>query len=130
MFGMVRRQRRRDRDRALFHYWDGQKARRIDPLRVWRELANHDKMDLDTMPAMADEGQEPETTTVVDAFCEVFDVHRWDDASGTGLTDSDILNLINQLQGYFAALKKNTSLGVISSEPTDLGSSTPMEDPG
>lgn len=130
MFGFHWLARRQDRKRSLFRYWDGRKWRRIDPARAWREIDNHETVDLATMGPLVDEGKEPATTILIEAFCEVFSVQRYDDSTGDGLTDNDILSLVLQLQDYFNGLKKNTSTGPISPERTASESSQPKEGPG
>lgn len=126
MFGWIRAwftERNATSRRSLFRYWDGGKWRAGDPFAIWRALANHPKLDLDTMAPMADAGKEPETTILIEAFCEVFDVQRWDEKAQTGLTDWEIMNLLVELQTYFSNLKKNTSPGPTSPAPTDSESS-------
>jgi hypothetical protein len=125
----TRLERRRLQDRGLFRYHDGTRTRYADPFVVWRALNNHPEMNLEKQADFVDIGQEPETTTVVKAFCDVFDVKRWDDTKRTGLMDWEILDLINQLEGFLAPLKKNISLGQTSSPPTESASLTGSEVP-
>jgi len=131
MFGFWRRRRQRKavQARALFSYWDGTRWRYTDPFLAWRRLDNHKTLSLDAMAPLADAGKEPETTIMVEALCEVFDVRRWDEATTTGLTDWQVLNLLVELEGYFEGLKKSINPGPTSPEPTDSASSTPPEDP-
>lgn len=112
------RARRRLAQRGLFRYHDGQRIRWGDPFALWRGLVNHPEMNLETMAPLVDEGQEPETSIVLNATAEVFGVQRWDSQAGAGLTDWEILGLLTALQEYLAALKKNTSPGRTSAEPT------------
>lgn len=107
---------RRQRQRELFEYWDGEKLRRGDPFRLWRALNNHSKMNLENAP-LVDKGEEPETTIFVKAIAEVFNVKRWDGESG--LTDWEMLRLLFDFSDFNIALKKNTSPMPISSPPTD-----------
>jgi hypothetical protein len=125
----TRRERRRLQDRGLFRYHDGTRVRYADPFVLWRALNNHPKMNLKTQADFVDVGQEPETTIVVTAFCDVFDVQRWDDGKRTGLMDWEVLDLINQLEGFLAPLKKNISPGQTSSPLTESESSMGSEGP-
>jgi hypothetical protein len=107
---------RRESQRLLLTYWDGQTTRRGDPFRLQRDLNNHATMNMAEMSPDVDAGKEPATTIMVEAIAEVFGVKRWDGTAG--LTDWEILNLLAKLDDYLLALKKNTSLGLTSSPPT------------
>lgn len=100
------RERRRLRGRGLFCYHDGQRTRYADPALVWRNLLNHPEMNFETMVALAEEGHEPEATIVNKALCEIFDVRPWDEASQTGLTCWEVMELVSQFDQYVLALKK------------------------
>jgi len=123
------RERRRLGQRGLFRYHDGQRTRWGDPFLLWRALINHEKLDLASMGELADTGQEPATTIVVEACCEVFGVKRWSDATQAGLTDWEVLDLLDQLDKYLQGLKKNSNRTLISSEPTAEPPSTSAASP-
>lgn len=124
------RERRRMRGRALFCFWDGQRQRYADPFRTLRALDHHGEMNLTAMADLVDKGVEPESTVVINGVAEVFGVTRWDEASGTGLTDWEITGLLSDFLAYLESLKKNGNPGPISSEPTDSPSSTGPDSPG
>jgi hypothetical protein len=111
--------RRRLKSRNLLRYWDGRRWRYGDPFRIWRQLQGHPKCNIETMAPLAEVGQEPETTIVVEAIAEVFGVPRWNDATGEGLTDLECLDLLSGLVEWFDGLKKNYSRGLTSLPPTD-----------
>ncbi len=114
---------RRLHQRGLFRYHDGRRWRHGDPFLIWRRLHNHPKCNLETMAPELDEGKEPGATIVLDAICQVFDVQRWDDHGKSGLIDWELIGLLAQLDAFLDDLKKNTSPGPISSEPTESESS-------
>ncbi len=123
------RDRRLKKRRSLFRYWNGEKHVYADPFKVWRAILNHPKFNVETMAHLVDDGVEPETTMCVDAMCEIFGVTRWDAQDTTGLTDMEILTLLDSFDTYLANVKKNSSLGVTSSPPTDSVSSSSQEAP-
>ena len=98
-----------------------------DPFKVWRDILNHAKFNVETMAHLVDEGAEPETTVCVEAMCEIFGVTRWNAENTTGLTDMEILTLLDRFDRYLSDVKKNSSLGATSSVPTDSESSTSKE---
>lgn len=106
MFGLLKD--RRLRARGLFPYWDGSRRRWADPFAVYRALASGDPKLPDIAEAV-DEGKEPETGQAVDLICRAFDVGRWNGA--TGLTDTEILALIAQMDEFVEGAKKNSSPG-------------------
>ena len=117
---MLRRWRawRESRQRALFEYWDGCRQRRADPFLTWRRLFADPAVNLLDLLPLADQGKEPETTQVIEFLCRAFGVERYDERTGQGLTDWEVLRLLSQFHQYLEALKKNTSPGPTSSPPT------------
>jgi len=102
-------ERRRQRARGLFKYHDGTRTRRADPAEIWRKLLNHPEMAFEEMLPLAEQGTMPEREIVIKALCEVFDVKQYDDATQTGLTEWEILQLVGDFDEYLDWLKKNTS---------------------
>jgi len=98
------------RRRGLFPYSDGQRQRWADPFTVYRKLAAGD-VTLETLAPALDEQKEPEMTQALDLICNAFAVQRWDDRTSTGLTDWEILSLVDQLDQYVNGVKKNSSVG-------------------
>ena len=110
--------------RGLFRYHDGERWRYSDPFAVWRSILNHPTFNIETMAHEIDAGAEPETTICIEAMCEVFDLKRWDKYSNTGLTDWQVLAILDQFDGYLTSVKKNFNRGQTSSAPTASESST------
>jgi hypothetical protein len=107
---------RRLRQRGLFRFWDGRRWRYADPFKCWREINNHEKLNMESMADDIDAGNEPETSIALNAVCEVFGVERWSDKTRRGLTDSELLNLLADFQEFLELLKKSGSPGPTSSE--------------
>jgi hypothetical protein len=114
-------------NRVVFRYWDGIQWRLGDPFALWRAILHHPVMNLSTMAAMLDRGEEPESTIVLDGLAEVFGLTRLDDRTGRGLTDWEVQNTFIAFENYISELKKSTDAGPMPSEPTDLPSSTSTE---
>lgn len=131
MLGWLRswRERRRLQGRGLFVYHDGARTRYGDPFRLYRALDHHPKMDLDKHAPLCDAGQEPETTLVVDSVCEIFGLARWNDATRAGLTDWEVLGVLNRFAVFIDSLKKSTSPTLTLLEPTGLPPSTSQDSP-
>jgi hypothetical protein len=123
------RDRRLKKRRSLFRYWNGEKHVYADPFKVWRAILNHPKFNVETMAYLVDEGAEPETTVCVEAMCEIFNVSRWNSENTTGLTDMEIIAMLDSFDLYLGSVKKNSSLGVTSSVHTELESSSSKEAP-
>jgi len=112
------------KQRGLFRYHDGERWRYTDPFAAWRLILNHPTFNIETMAHEIDAGAEPETTICIKAMCDVFDLKRWDNSTNTGLTDWQVLAILDQFDGYLTSVKKNSSRGRILSEPTESESST------
>ena len=104
--------------KRLFQYWDGSETRSCDPFFTWRKYEHHEGIDHDSLE-LVDKNIEPFTTDFVSALCDVFNVSRYDEATETGLTELEIMDLVNQLSQWFEDLKKNGDGSLILSEHTD-----------
>lgn len=120
-------QQRRTRGRALFSYHDGARLRRADPAELWRKLLNHTRMNFADMLPLAHQGQEPEATIVLEALAEIFRVERWDDQSGRGLTNWELLDLVREFDEYLTELKKTLNPSLMPWQLLVYGSSTGPE---
>lgn len=120
---LARWRERRLRKRAFFRFHDGHGWRYVDPFKAWRDYQNHPTFDFASKLEYVDRGDQEETENCLAALCEIFGVTRWDEKTLSGMTDWEILNVFDNLLLYLDALKKNTSAGPISSEPTEPGSS-------
>jgi len=120
----ILRERRQLKKRALFRYHDGSRERRADPAEIWRKLLGHPQMQFAEMMPLAEQGREPESSIVLTALGEIFAVHLWDEASQSGLTTWEILDLVRQFDDYLTALKKSTSPSQMPWQLSAYGSST------
>lgn len=107
----------------MFRFWDGTGWRSIDPWRTWRAVQNCKTFSFANQLFLVDAGEDQETNACIAALCEIFDVKQFDGTAG--LTDWEILSLYLALSDYLDALKKNTSPGPTSSQPsaTESGAS-------
>jgi hypothetical protein len=119
----------RSKRRVIFRYWNGERTVLGDPFAIWRGLLHHPQMNLETMAGMLDAGIEPESTTVLNGLAEVFGLKRFDPRTGIGLTDWEIKDVLVAYEAYLGLLKKSTSPGPTSSQPTDSTSSIGQEAP-
>lgn len=121
-FAWLRNRRARlqsERSRLIFEFSDGTKLRRADPMRVWREIQNDPEFNVQTMSALVDAQAEPETSLCLKCLCRVFGVERFDERTGRGLTDGQLLNLLVDFEDYLDTLQKKTRRGPILPSPTE-----------
>ena len=111
-FGDTFTSRRQNKHREIFHFWDGQKFRSIDPLKVWRELDAHPQFRMDLHPEALDAGDSEAWAVTVQAVRDVFGVPVMTENSG--LTESECLDLLKSFALWVNALKKNINLPRIS----------------
>jgi hypothetical protein len=113
MFGRTQKRdiERWNQERLLFRYWDGTRARAIDPFRVYREIRSDKTVDLESIGPQVDAWEEPATGLMLDMICRVFGVKRYDDATGEGLTDPELLNLFGDVNDYLDWVKKKHNPG-------------------
>jgi hypothetical protein len=107
-----------DAGRLLFRFFDGRQVRRVDPWRTYREIVSDPNFNLETHLPAVERGEEPETTHCMNALCRAFGVQRYDSATGNGLSDWEMLNLLDEFTSYLDAIQKKTDGGPISSSPT------------
>ena len=131
MFKFIRRWLGYDDARQIYRYWDGQRMRRADPLRIIRLLTIHPTFDMGSHPLLATMAVRPEATdeevhsamrnsveateVCVDAIRQVFDVQTLD---SRGLTDGECMALLNDFTLYIEGLKKSTSPIATTPQPT------------
>lgn len=126
MFGIVKRlrARARQRARALFGFWDGFRTKHVDPYQVHRRLHTHpDLPSFADYANLFDQGVEPEATQFITAIADTFGIQRWDDAKQTGLTDIEIVGILNDFYNWMDGVKKNGPDSQTSSDATDSESS-------
>jgi hypothetical protein len=96
---------------AIFSYWDGQKFRYADPFKLWRDLTQDEKVNLERLLPEADDADGRAVDALVAHVCRVFGVTRWDEAARSGLTDLELLHLLQSTLRWTAFVKKNSSPG-------------------
>jgi len=116
-------------EREIFKYHDGVRDRYGDPLAIARKLKTNQHGDIETLATLCDDFQEPEASQFIEVVRKAFGLPDWNDQDGSGLTDSEVVELFGKFADYIEGLKKNTSPGPISSPPTDSESSTSPEAP-
>jgi hypothetical protein len=119
--------RRKLAGRGLFEYWDGRGWQWADPLRLYREIRDQD---LHRLSGFLELQLEPDTTQFYERLCGIFRVERFDPVTGRGLSDAELMDLFESYADFMELLKKSTSLGPISSEPTDSALSIFPAHPG
>jgi hypothetical protein len=124
LFGPGRRLRKLIRTRAIFKYHDGERTRYGDPFAIWRTLTQDPVINLERIQPDIDKGKEPETSQFIALVRKAFDVKPFDEATGTGLTDWQTMELVGLLRDYTVAVKKNSSPGPTSPASTESASST------
>ncbi len=112
------RRRRRNRQRQLFSFFDGRRTRRIDPMRVYRDLDMHPRFTWDMGELV--EASDPEATIIVaDATADVFGLTKWDPSTGSGLTTAELLAILWEYCAYNEDLKKKSNDGLILPPATE-----------
>lgn len=112
--------RGRNRQRAIFRFWDGEQERGIDPAVAYRALWSHQTYDPATHPMLAEAGDVKAWQIMLDGIRDVFGIKPWvEDASGQhGLTDEETRLLIIGFNEYLEGLKKSGNPMPTSPPPT------------
>lgn len=113
-----------NRSRAVFRFWDGRRARRVDPFVVLRRLHEHPLFDWQHDPGAIDDllamgrGEQVDVPMSVDEFFDTtervstvvrsaFGIPEYDGRAG--LTEGECVKLLGDFGGYVDVVKKNTS---------------------
>lgn len=109
------------RRQAIFHFWDGVRRRRIDPMVAYRALLDHPTFDWETTPKLIDVPDErlslESLATTTEAVRIAFNLPNVEEG---GLTAIECVALLTQFCGYLNGLKKSTR-----QTPTSRGPSVP-----
>lgn len=81
---------RRIQRALLFQYWDGEKLRRQDGERLWRRYAMIPLFSDPLFLKDVQEGKPEQVERFFDEIARFFDVQRYDEATGKGLTDEEL----------------------------------------
>lgn len=119
----------RNRGRAIFRFWDGERKRSIDPMVVYRRLNDHPRFDWDSDPKLFEnigderplirQAAENAIQKCVEATRDAFEVRAFDGIGGGGLTEVETMSLFESFCGYMGVLKKNTDQPQTSQPSTD-----------
>lgn len=113
--------------RELYTLYDGQRWRRLDPWRTWRDFIADPEYNVETMAEAAYDQQEPEYTYALNAICRAFGLQRWNPATEAGMTDEELLQVFADFCDYMESVKKKRSRGPTLS-PDMTGPSLPSQE--
>lgn len=116
LFGWFRR-RRRERERAIFHYFDGLHERTADPLAALLAMRSDEKFDLETHGTLVDAGDLEAIEIAAGAMRRVFDLPPFEHG---GPTNAECVSLLYDFVEFLDALKKNGNGSVTTPPPTDF----------
>lgn len=82
----------------IFKYFDGKLERRGDVASLFRRLYYNGKVPLTKVEFWESVAQrsEPATSQAIASIAEIFGLHRYDDVSGDGLTDDQVIELFDE----------------------------------
>lgn len=118
------RQRWTRRNRQIFHYWDGRRNRKADPLAVLESLRTRKDFDLERDPVLAGEGESDAIAATVRAVRESFGVPAWSEESW-GLTGGESIALLTEFFTYLESVKKKLDGQPMPQFPTEPPHSEP-----
>ncbi len=104
--------RRRALRQGLFLYWDGLRWRLADPLQVVRRMVQLESQEELFSRALGDPGQVLSQLgeEALQQAAKILEVHRFD--GRRGLTDLQLLRLLEQFAEWFSDQKKVVSVGL------------------
>lgn len=108
---------RGERSRLIYHFWDGQKFRKIDPLVVWRVLDTHPEFSHRLHSEYAWKNYE-DMAVLTKAVRDAFLLPVYDGVNG--LTEAELYNLYHEYMNYAYAVKKNGVVFPIWSPATEM----------
>ena len=92
-----------------------------DVLTLYRKIIHHEADIVSLLPAV-DNQQEPETTQFLEAVTEIFGLTRYDENSGKGLTEWEIIAVFMRFLEHLNELKKKVLPGFEQHASTVIGS--------
>lgn len=104
----------RPREQLIYHYWDGQKMRSVDPVKVYKKMAEVGQelsanIRVSTSPS---KGAAKAYESVVKSIRGIFDLQSFEEG---GLTEIDTVGLLDHFLIFCGRLKKNTNPSSMSS---------------
>lgn len=116
---------RKRNPRFIYTYWDGKKQRQDDPLAIRYRLDTHPTYRFDVHPVLAEKGDMAAYEIVLSAICDAFLVKRFDPATGTGLTQTELVGLLIDFGSYLESVKKNIFMPPSSMSFTEGATTSP-----
>lgn len=110
------------RSRAIFHFWDGQRRKSLDPMLIWLKLKADPEFSIDKHPGLIDLGDDESQLIGVRAVQRAFGVK---DFLQGGLTHLESLNLLAGFFEYLATQKKSINPTQTLLPPTESPPSEP-----
>jgi hypothetical protein len=115
--------------RLIFNYHDGTRERNDDPLAIRSRLDNHPTYRFDVHPVLAEKGDAAAFEIVLAAICDAFKVERYNPDTKSGMTQTELVQLLIKFGEYLESVKKNIfwmpSSGSSTGEEAPSGSRNP-----
>jgi hypothetical protein len=104
----------RPREQLIYHFWDGQQMRNVDPVKLYKKMAEVGQelsanIQVSTSPS---KGAAKAYEAVVRSVRSIFDLKAFEEG---GLTEIDTVGLLDHFLIFCGRLKKNTSPSLTSS---------------
>ena len=121
-------ERRSRKLRLLFRIFDGRKIKAVDPWQVYRAIQNDKEFDLFGNLEFVRAHHDLETTGAMAVICRAFDVQLFDVKTQRGLTEAELLAILEEFLSFCESIQKKTSDGSTLSQPTAAEFSTGQVD--
>lgn len=115
---------RRRRQRHLYEFFDGRRFRRGDPWAIYRALHSDEEFAPQEQLQLAAELHEPEFSRAVRCVHRAFGTKPFDEATGTGLTETEAFATMVEFLEWCDELVKKNGPSPTSSPTSDSESST------
>ena len=119
--------KKEDNTKALvFRFWDGEKQRGVDPLRLGFRLGERVDAEFMVCAHKAQMDNDPASAMkLIDTFREVLEVESYHeiDGVGKGLTDIQVMNVYGDFIEFQNQVKKKTESFATSLQPMEQASS-------
>ncbi len=97
-------------EQEIYHYWDGEKKRSIDPAKIYkryREREGEFRHHIILARSVAKDNWKGQDALIKE-ICKLFDVKEYEEGKG-GLTEAKIMALFDHFFNYNEDVKKNSS---------------------
>lgn len=96
------------REPIVFEYWDGEKTRKLEPLRTWLDLQAHPTININLLAERIAAGDASVYAELI-PFCREFFgiVSEWSEANPSGVTDQAAIDVLYRFWDFVDAAKKN-----------------------